>query len=150
MHIQVSETVDPQGVSVEDEDMTEASEPAVQDNGERIIAYLKTQKTNKKKKNIANQNHLDKTFFSTRAVNIQQIAEFSSETYDAVTSMVAMAPGTVAVVQQVKHIRLLTELWEDTKHFKCGSLILSIYLTIVFYVSHVKGNFLLQQIIQFF
>lgn len=34
-------------------------------------------------------------------VNIQQIAEFSSETHDAVTSMVAMAPGTVAVVQQV-------------------------------------------------
>ncbi|XP_070767746.1 zinc finger protein ZFAT [Enoplosus armatus] len=34
-------------------------------------------------------------------VNIQQITEFSSETHDAVTSMVAMAPGTVTVVQQV-------------------------------------------------
>ncbi|TNN79998.1 Zinc finger protein ZFAT [Liparis tanakae] len=34
-------------------------------------------------------------------VDIQQIAEFSSETLDAVTSMVAMAPGTVTVVQQV-------------------------------------------------
>ncbi|XP_028986133.1 zinc finger protein ZFAT-like isoform X2 [Betta splendens] len=34
-------------------------------------------------------------------VDIQQITEFSSETHDAVTSMVAMAPGTVAVVQQV-------------------------------------------------
>lgn len=36
------------------------------------------------------------------SVNIQQIAELSSETYDAVTSVVAMAPGTVTVVQQVK------------------------------------------------
>lgn len=36
-------------------------------------------------------------------VNIQQITEFSSETQEAVTSMVAMAPGTVTVVQQVKH-----------------------------------------------
>ncbi|XP_039974627.1 zinc finger protein ZFAT-like isoform X2 [Xiphias gladius] len=35
-------------------------------------------------------------------VNIQQITEFSSETHDAVTSMVAMAPGTVAVVQQLQ------------------------------------------------
>ncbi|XP_041798409.1 zinc finger protein ZFAT-like isoform X2 [Chelmon rostratus] len=34
-------------------------------------------------------------------VNIQQITEFSSETHEAVTSMIAMAPGTVAVVQQV-------------------------------------------------
>ncbi|XP_040899301.1 zinc finger protein ZFAT-like isoform X2 [Toxotes jaculatrix] len=34
-------------------------------------------------------------------VNIQQITEFSSETHDAVASMVAMAPGTVTVVQQV-------------------------------------------------
>ncbi|XP_028280575.1 zinc finger protein ZFAT isoform X3 [Parambassis ranga] len=34
-------------------------------------------------------------------VNIQQITEFSSETQEAVTSMVAMAPGTVTVVQQV-------------------------------------------------
>lgn len=37
MHIQVSETVDPQCVPVEDEDMTEASVPAAQDNGERRI-----------------------------------------------------------------------------------------------------------------
>nr|XP_057939523.1 zinc finger protein ZFAT-like isoform X2 [Doryrhamphus excisus] len=37
------------------------------------------------------------------AVNIlQQIAEFNSETHDAITSMVAMAPGTVAVVEQVE------------------------------------------------
>nr|XP_043890897.1 zinc finger protein ZFAT-like isoform X2 [Solea senegalensis] len=35
-------------------------------------------------------------------VDIQQITEFSSETHDAVTSMVAMAPGTVAVVQQLQ------------------------------------------------
>lgn len=35
------------------------------------------------------------------SVDIQQITEFSSETLDAVTSMVAMAPGTVTVVQQV-------------------------------------------------
>ncbi|XP_044063823.1 zinc finger protein ZFAT-like isoform X2 [Siniperca chuatsi] len=35
-------------------------------------------------------------------VNIQQITEFSSETHDAVTSMVAMAPGTVTVVQQLQ------------------------------------------------
>ncbi|XP_042346615.1 zinc finger protein ZFAT-like isoform X3 [Plectropomus leopardus] len=34
-------------------------------------------------------------------VDIQQITELSSETHDAVTSMVAMAPGTVTVVQQV-------------------------------------------------
>ncbi|XP_069549307.1 zinc finger protein ZFAT isoform X2 [Brachyistius frenatus] len=34
-------------------------------------------------------------------VNIQHITEFSSESQDAVTSMVAMAPGTVTVVQQV-------------------------------------------------
>ncbi|KAI3360855.1 hypothetical protein L3Q82_013075 [Scortum barcoo] len=34
-------------------------------------------------------------------VDIQQITEFSAETHDAVTSMVAMAPGTVTVVQQV-------------------------------------------------
>uniref|UniRef100_A0A671TN13 Zinc finger and AT hook domain containing n=1 Tax=Sparus aurata TaxID=8175 RepID=A0A671TN13_SPAAU len=38
---------------------------------------------------------------SLSAVNIQQITEYSSETHDAVTSMVAMAPGTVTVVQQV-------------------------------------------------
>lgn len=35
-------------------------------------------------------------------VNIQQITELSSETQDAVTSMVAMAPGTVTVVQQLQ------------------------------------------------
>ncbi|XP_018541390.1 zinc finger protein ZFAT isoform X2 [Lates calcarifer] len=35
-------------------------------------------------------------------VNIQQITEFSSEAQDAVTSMVAMAPGTVTVVQQLQ------------------------------------------------
>ncbi|KAM9352899.1 zinc finger protein ZFAT [Symphorus nematophorus] len=35
-------------------------------------------------------------------VNIHQITEFSSETHDAVTSMVAMAPGTVTVVQQLQ------------------------------------------------
>ncbi|XP_036931451.1 zinc finger protein ZFAT-like isoform X2 [Acanthopagrus latus] len=35
-------------------------------------------------------------------VNIQQITEYSSETHDAVTSMVAMAPGTVTVVQQLQ------------------------------------------------
>ncbi|KAM6935127.1 zinc finger protein ZFAT isoform 3-T3 [Lycodopsis pacificus] len=34
-------------------------------------------------------------------VDIQQITEFNSETHNAVTSMVAMAPGTVTVVQQV-------------------------------------------------
>ncbi|XP_068180465.1 zinc finger protein ZFAT isoform X2 [Antennarius striatus] len=34
-------------------------------------------------------------------VSIQQVTELSSETYDAVTSMVALAPGTVTVVQQV-------------------------------------------------
>lgn len=37
------------------------------------------------------------------SVNMEQITEFNSETYDAVTSMVAMAPGTVTVVQQVNH-----------------------------------------------
>lgn len=37
------------------------------------------------------------------AVNIlQQIIELSSESHDAVASMVAMAPGTVTVVEQVK------------------------------------------------
>ncbi|XP_034410067.1 zinc finger protein ZFAT-like isoform X3 [Cyclopterus lumpus] len=35
-------------------------------------------------------------------VDIQQITEFSSETHNAVTSMVAMAPGTVTVVQQLQ------------------------------------------------
>ncbi|XP_042346614.1 zinc finger protein ZFAT-like isoform X2 [Plectropomus leopardus] len=35
-------------------------------------------------------------------VDIQQITELSSETHDAVTSMVAMAPGTVTVVQQLQ------------------------------------------------
>ncbi|XP_069393764.1 zinc finger protein ZFAT isoform X2 [Paralichthys olivaceus] len=34
-------------------------------------------------------------------IDIQEITEFSSEAHDAVTSMVAMAPGTVTVVQQV-------------------------------------------------
>nr|XP_020464095.1 zinc finger protein ZFAT-like [Monopterus albus] len=34
-------------------------------------------------------------------VNIQQIAELGSETHDAVTSVVTMAPGAVTVVQQV-------------------------------------------------
>ncbi|XP_061531178.1 zinc finger protein ZFAT-like isoform X1 [Phycodurus eques] len=32
---------------------------------------------------------------------LQQIVELSSETHDAITSMVAMAPGTLAVVEQV-------------------------------------------------
>lgn len=40
------------------------------------------------------------------SVNIQHIAELSSETYDAVTSVVAMAPGTVTVVQQVNTFSL--------------------------------------------
>lgn len=57
------------------------------------------------------------------SVNIQQIAEFSSETYDAVTSMVAMAPGTVTVVQQVKHTSLLKK-WCIYSH---DSLTISIY-----------------------
>ncbi|XP_074540259.1 zinc finger protein ZFAT isoform X2 [Halichoeres trimaculatus] len=35
-------------------------------------------------------------------VDIQQITEFNSETQEAVTSMVAMAPGTVTVVQQLQ------------------------------------------------
>ncbi|XP_034554537.1 zinc finger protein ZFAT-like isoform X2 [Notolabrus celidotus] len=35
-------------------------------------------------------------------VDIQQITEFTSETQEAVTSMVAMAPGTVTVVQQLQ------------------------------------------------
>ncbi|XP_014865635.1 PREDICTED: zinc finger protein ZFAT isoform X2 [Poecilia mexicana] len=34
--------------------------------------------------------------------NVQQIAELSSETHNAVASVVAMAPGTVTVVQQVQ------------------------------------------------
>ncbi|XP_034031113.1 zinc finger protein ZFAT-like [Thalassophryne amazonica] len=39
---------------------------------------------------------------SNDAVNIlQQITEFSSKAHDAVTSMVAMPPGTIAVVEQV-------------------------------------------------
>lgn len=46
--------------------------------------------------------------FCLYSVNIQQITEFSSETHDAVTSMVAMAPGTVAVVQQVNSITSFT------------------------------------------
>ncbi|XP_029958746.1 zinc finger protein ZFAT [Salarias fasciatus] len=37
-------------------------------------------------------------------VNIQQVTEFSSETQEAVTSMVAMAPGTVTVVQQLQEV----------------------------------------------
>lgn len=43
------------------------------------------------------------------SVSIQQLTEFSPETYDAVTSMVAMAPGTVTVVQQVNSIATLTQ-----------------------------------------
>lgn len=39
--------------------------------------------------------------------NVQQIAELSSETHSAVASMVAMAPGTVTVVQQVNIITAL-------------------------------------------
>ncbi|XP_034467481.1 zinc finger protein ZFAT-like isoform X1 [Hippoglossus hippoglossus] len=35
-------------------------------------------------------------------VDIQEITEFSAEAHDAVTSMVAMAPGTVTVVQQLQ------------------------------------------------
>ena len=43
------------------------------------------------------------------AVNIlQQITEFSSEAHNAVTSMVAMAPGTVAVVEQVNNLMCLS------------------------------------------
>ncbi|XP_068613195.1 zinc finger protein ZFAT [Brachionichthys hirsutus] len=40
-------------------------------------------------------------------VNIQQVTEFSSEAYDAVTSMVAMAPGTVTVIQEVADEQVL-------------------------------------------
>lgn len=58
------------------------------------------------------------------SVNIQQITEFSSETHDAVTSMVAMAPGTVAVVQQVNRIASFTwgTLSADNQilMFSCG------------------------------
>uniref|UniRef100_A0A665TG46 Zinc finger and AT hook domain containing n=1 Tax=Echeneis naucrates TaxID=173247 RepID=A0A665TG46_ECHNA len=65
---EVSEEVEAQYVSVEDEEqLTEAHVAALNDN-----------------------------------VNIQQITEFSSETHNAVTSMVAMAPGTVTVVQQLQ------------------------------------------------
>lgn len=43
------------------------------------------------------------------SVDIRQITEFSSETHDAVTSMVAMAPGTVAMVQQVNYCTSVTQ-----------------------------------------
>uniref|UniRef100_A0A3B4F2M2 Zinc finger and AT-hook domain containing n=1 Tax=Pundamilia nyererei TaxID=303518 RepID=A0A3B4F2M2_9CICH len=52
---------------------------------------------------VEDEQHLSGAALATLQdnVNIQQITELSSETQDAVTSMVAMAPGTVAVVQQV-------------------------------------------------
>lgn len=56
------------------------------------------------------------------SVNIQQIAELSSETYDAVTSVVAMAPGTVTVVQQV-NASLIEETvsgYSKTLKLSCG------------------------------
>uniref|UniRef100_A0A7N6BWA1 C2H2-type domain-containing protein n=1 Tax=Anabas testudineus TaxID=64144 RepID=A0A7N6BWA1_ANATE len=78
----VWEAVEAQYVSVEDEDqLTEAPVAALQ-----MLRYIVC---------------TSKCKCCLYLVNIQQIAEFSSETHDAVTSMVAMAPGTVAVVQQV-------------------------------------------------
>uniref|UniRef100_A0A674P6J1 Zinc finger and AT hook domain containing n=1 Tax=Takifugu rubripes TaxID=31033 RepID=A0A674P6J1_TAKRU len=59
--------------------LMEATEVTLQDNGKSSPLCTQTQ----------------------HSVNIQQITELSAETYDAVTSMVAMAPGTVTVVQQL-------------------------------------------------
>lgn len=121
LHIQVSETVEA-GVPVEvEEDMSEAPVPVAQDNGKCTIAdleYKRQRKTNK-------LNKTNDCFF--HLVNIQQITEFSSETYDAVTSMVAMAPGTVTVVQQVKHTSVLKKLCKYFEHFKPHSLTIFIH-----------------------
>lgn len=54
---------------------------------------------------VFTQNYINVCVFIS--VNIHQVAEFSSETQDAVTSMVAMGPGTVTVVQQVNNGTLL-------------------------------------------
>lgn len=53
---------------------------------------------------VEDEQHLSEAALATLQdnVNIQQITALSSETQDAVTSMVAMAPGTVAVVQQLQ------------------------------------------------
>ncbi|XP_061572426.1 zinc finger protein ZFAT-like isoform X2 [Cololabis saira] len=53
---------------------------------------------------VDNEEHLTEAPLAVleENVNIQQITEFSSEAQDAVTSMVAMAPGTVTVVQQLQ------------------------------------------------
>lgn len=99
VNIQVGEEVEAQYVSLEDEEqLTEAHVAALHDNG------------NKSKSTKHSRTLLLYVLLTIKckcclySVNIQQITEFSSETHDAVTSMVAMAPGTVAVVQQVNHI----------------------------------------------
>uniref|UniRef100_A0A8C2X5D8 Zinc finger and AT hook domain containing n=1 Tax=Cyclopterus lumpus TaxID=8103 RepID=A0A8C2X5D8_CYCLU len=76
--------IEAQLLPVEDEEqLTEVTVESLQDNGKNLL----------------------KVFLSFGEVlayfDIQQITEFSSETHNAVTSMVAMAPGTVTVVQQV-------------------------------------------------
>lgn len=120
LHIQVCETVEAHDVPVEvEEDTSEAPVPAAQDNGKSIITDLKYRR--QKKTLLDELTEINDCFF--HSVNIQQIAEFSSETYDAVTSMVAMAPGTVTVVQQVKHASLLKK-WCIYSH---DSLTISIY-----------------------
>uniref|UniRef100_A0A096M243 Zinc finger and AT-hook domain containing n=1 Tax=Poecilia formosa TaxID=48698 RepID=A0A096M243_POEFO len=88
--VQVAEEAEAQYVSVENEEhLTEAPLAVLEDNGKHDKSTLS----------------LWNSFCSIR--NVQQIAELSSETHNAVASVVAMAPGTVTVVQQVNMITAL-------------------------------------------
>ncbi len=133
-NIQVGEAVEAQYVPVEeDEQLTEAPVTALQDTGNNYDTHT-AQESNIHlilffsplitEGNSAHGNfylYLLLMYFSKHAlymkvilcllclVNIQQITEFNSETHDAVTSMVAMAPGTVTVVQQVNNITSYAE-----------------------------------------
>ncbi|XP_038153352.1 zinc finger protein ZFAT-like isoform X1 [Cyprinodon tularosa] len=63
-----------------------------------------TEETETQLVSVENEEHLTETSLEVLEDNgnVQQIAELSSETHNAVASMVAMAPGTVAVVQQLQ------------------------------------------------
>ncbi|KAF0045224.1 hypothetical protein F2P81_001753 [Scophthalmus maximus] len=88
------EAIEAQYVTLEDEEqLTETPVAALHDNDNNLSLFMYI------------TNVLECLPYVTHwlfcSVDIQQITEFSSETHDAVTSMVAMAPGTVTVVQQV-------------------------------------------------
>lgn len=101
-----------QYVAVEDEEqLTGTSVAALQDNGNNstsksiVFAMI-----------VVCTHPITTNLCVLRPVNIQQITEISSETHNAVTSMIAMAPGTVTVVQQVNKVtsRSSRNHWMDT------------------------------------